>query len=41
MYLALCADADGNLSLVRAYKLSRVVAPGAGLSPIGVGLDAQ
>jgi hypothetical protein len=38
IYLALCADADGNVSLLRAHKLSWAVAPGAGRVPIAIGL---
>ena len=38
IYLALCANAGGNVSLLRAHKLSWPVARGAGRVPIAIDL---
>ena len=40
IYLAPCADADGNVSLLRSDKLPEAVGTGAAQVPITVGLGA-
>jgi len=39
-YFVLCADADGNVSLLRSDKLPEAVGTGAAQVPITVGLGA-